>query len=114
MWERASAISSGEDQEALQHQSEGQRHHCWSVSHLRKLLKKDSNTQNPTARMEQLMMVADVLIDFAGFSLCSAGWQLFYAEIWVVGFLPAPGHVLDKVRQVSIETWGDLKTGEEW
>lgn len=44
-----------------------------------------------------------VWIDCAGFSLYSVGRQLFYAEIWVVGFLPAPGHVLDKVRQVSIE-----------
>lgn len=47
---------------------------------------------------------SELVFDCAGFSLCSAGWQLFYAAIWVVGFLPAPGHVLDKVRQVSIET----------
>lgn len=40
VWERASAIGSGEDQETLQHQSEGQRHHCWSLSHLRKSLKE--------------------------------------------------------------------------
>lgn len=47
-----------------------------------------------------------------GFSLCSAGWQLFYAAIWVVGFLPAPSYVLDKVRQVSMEMWKMPQSGQ--
>lgn len=47
-----------------------------------------------------------------GFSLCSAGWQLFYAAIWVVGFLPAPSYVLDKVRQVFMEMWKMPQSGQ--
>ena len=39
MWEWSPAVSSREDKEALQHQPEGQRHHCRSVSHFCKSVK---------------------------------------------------------------------------
>lgn len=143
MWERSSAISSREDKEALQHQSEGQRHHCRSVSHFCKSLPLETTVpidqlhwsivgfiwsrsyhwfmQRSAVRLSEwsvsFCFSSELVFDCAGFSLCSAGWQLFYAAIWVVGFLPAPGHVLDKVRQVSIETrpggWSKIKKKTE-
>lgn len=98
MRERSSAFSSREDKEALQHQPEGQRHHCWSVGHFCKSLRqndtykksdkaaKETHTQRllPDWRLILLVSLCVQLDD--SFSMQRSGSLDFYqhpAMYWI-------------------------------